>query len=412
MRPIATGDSVPAALIPIALLTKGNMAMDEFNQHYIDYYQRRDGYRQETPKPYFFVATKYGYLSPYPIATGLILTPFYAVPVYVYNQMHPTTAQWVFFAVVAEKISASAITAASVALFYLLCLKVGASRAMSLLLAAAYAFTTEAWVISSQALWQHGPGVFFILSSCLIALDHKEYPSVRKAVLIGLLCAVAVAIRPTNIIFCISLLLWTVAMRASYWLWCAIPVAAIASALGAYNIAIFGNVRGGYTMPFNADFLEGFSGILFSPGRGLLIYFPLALFGLAGYYRGLRERHAAAGFFTVLMISALLQIILFSKWPTWWGGYCYGPRYLTEIQPMLLLAAIPLFRQRQNDLLARAVFIVFFVWSFSIQAVGAFLYPAGDWNGSPINVDNALSRVWDWKDNPVARDITAFLKKQ
>jgi len=412
LRPIAAGDSVPAALTPVVLLTKGTLVMDEFNRHYVEYYRKQYAEKGNSPAPYFFTATKYGYLPTYPVATGLLLTPFYAIPVLLYSQFHPNTAEWVFFAVVAEKISASSITAATVALFYLLSLKVGASRRSSLLLAAAYGFTTEAWVISSQALWQHGPGVFFILLASLVALDHLERPSAVKALLTGLFCALSVAIRPTNIFFFVTVLAWIMKERSSYWPHYAFPAAVTAAALAAYNTQVFGRLGGGYGAAFGADFLEGFGGIMLSPGRGLLIYFPLALFGFAGYLAGHRERHPSRAFFSVMMASAVLQVLLFSKWTTWWGGYCYGPRYLTEIQPMLLLAAIPLLESARMTRLKWSLFLLLFAWSLCLQAAGALLYPAGRWNEYPVNIDNAPGRVWDWRDNPVSRDILAFFARK
>ena len=397
-RPIATGDSVPAALMPIVILTKGSMVMDEYNQYYLDYYKKKFHGQESILAPYFFTPTKFGYLSSYPVATGLLLTPFYAVPVYLYNLAHPTTAQWVFFAVVAEKISASAITATTVVFFSLLAKQLGASRFMAWMLSFAYAFASEAWVISSQALWQHGPGILFALSACLMALRHDKSPSARDAFLFGLLCGISVAVRPTNLLLILPLYAWVMIKRPSYVAYYVLPATAIAIVLGAYNMTVFKDLRGGYQGPFNALFWEGFSGVLFSPGRGLFLYFPLAIFGFLGFYRGLREKSVFLGFYSVLLVSAGLQILLFSKWYTWWGGHCFGPRYLSEIQPLLLLAAIPFFQSR-HFYSKWAIFFIFLIWSVSLQAVGAFIYPMGAWNSSPHNIDKVPSRLWDWRDN-------------
>jgi len=410
LRPIAAGDSVPAALMPIVILTKGGMAMDEYNQYYLDYYKKRLYGLEGIAKPYFFTPTKFGYLSSYPIATGLFLTPFYAVPVYIYSLTHPTTAQWVFFAVVAEKISASAITAATVVLFFLLARQLGASRLMTWMLSFAYAFGSEAWSTSSQALWQHGPGVLFVLAACLTALRHNKSPSAKNAFLFGLLCGVSVAVRPTNFLLILPLCAWVMIKRRSYVIYYVMPLTAIAIIVGAYNMMVFGDLRGGYQGPFNAPFWEGFSGILFSPGRGLFLYFPLAIFGFLGFYKGIREKNSFLDFYSALLISASLQILLFSRWYTWWGGHCFGPRYLSEIEPLMLLAAIPFFQYR-HFYSKWTIFVVFLLWSVSVQAVGSFIYPMGAWNSSPQNIDNVPSRVWDWRDNPVQRDLTAFVER-
>ena len=54
-----------------------------------------------------------------------------------------------------EKLSASFLAALSASLLYLV-LRRRAKPSIALLLTLAYAFGTTTWVISSQALWQHG----------------------------------------------------------------------------------------------------------------------------------------------------------------------------------------------------------------------------------------------------------------
>jgi hypothetical protein len=411
LRPIAAGDSVPASLIPVTLLTEGTLRMDKYNDYYTDYYRKILHSEKKIPNVYFFHKTEAGFFSTYPIATGLLVTPLYAVPVGLYSLFHPTTAEWVFFAQVAEKIAAATVASGAAVLFYLICLRLSLRRWRAWVLTFAYAFASEAWTISSQALWQHGPGVFFILAACLAALAHLGNPSARKALLIGFCCGFAIAIRPTNVLFAAALGGWVLIRRPSFWFYYLFPVTVFCVALASYNAAIFGNVRGGYTAPFQGNFLEGFSGILFSPGRGFFLYFPLAFFGLAGYYRAVRRRDSDIGFYSVLIFSFAAQILLLSKWPTWWGGHCFGPRYLTEVQPMILLASIPWFREARIGSLPGIAFAIFFVWSLFIQGVGAFVYPSGGWDMTPVNIDDRPSRAWDWIDNPVSRDVGAFLNK-
>jgi hypothetical protein len=53
----------------------------------------------------------------------------------------------------------------------------------------------------------------------------------------------------------------------------------------------------------------------------------------------------------------------------------------------------------------RAAAAVALSWSVTIQGVGAFNYPAGDWNGLPLNVDLTHGRLWDWRDSQLSRTI-------
>jgi hypothetical protein len=40
-----------------------------------------------------------------------------------------------------------------------------------------------------------------------------------------------------------------------------------------------------------------------------------------------------------------------------------------------------------------------------VQAVGVYSVAAVDWNGKPVNVDQAVSRLWDVSDNPIFRGL-------
>jgi len=40
-----------------------------------------------------------------------------------------------------------------------------------------------------------------------------------------------------------------------------------------------------------------------------------------------------------------------------------------------------------------------------VQAVGVYSVAAVNWNGKPVNVDQAVSRLWDVADNPIFRGL-------
>ena len=94
----------PKALVPIVSLTKGNLTMNDFQRHY----QEELNYIST----YFFHPTKSGYISSYPIASGVLLTPLYIIPVSIFKIAKPTIGQWVLFAEKASNFFAALITAA------------------------------------------------------------------------------------------------------------------------------------------------------------------------------------------------------------------------------------------------------------------------------------------------------------
>ena len=89
---------------------------------------------------------------------------------------------------------------------------------------------------------------------------------------------------------------------------------------------------------FAGDFFTGLFGLLLSPGRGLVFYAPAVLLALCGLPTAL----AAARRTTTLVLAIALSVTALSaKYPVWHGGFCYGPRYLVPIVPLLLLLAVP-----------------------------------------------------------------------
>jgi hypothetical protein len=84
--------------------------------------------------------------------------------------------------------------------------------------------------------------------------------------------------------------------------------------------------------------LTAFAGLLLSPGRGLFVFFPLALYAPAALYRMSADtRHAQwAGLLGSLIV---LHVAFFSFWPGWSGGNSWGPRFLVPIVPFVTLLA-------------------------------------------------------------------------
>jgi hypothetical protein len=94
---------------------------------------------------------------------------------------------------------------------------------------------------------------------------------------------------------------------------------------------------------------------------------------------------------------------LLSKYTVWWGGHCFGPRYWTDVMPLLgIVLACGLDWSYGRSRLIAMAFALTIVFSIGVQAVGAFSY-AADWNLTPTNVDLHHERLWDWRDSQLSR---------
>jgi len=136
----------------------------------------------------------------------------------------------------AEKVSGALITSLSVGVSGSWRERWGPTGCARLPSTIAYAFGSEAWAISSQALWMHGPGVLSILQSLKLA----GVPSAERALLVGLCCGIAIAVRLNNVLFVGPLLCWILIKDRRSFLWCTVPVLILGTLVAAYNYAMFG----------------------------------------------------------------------------------------------------------------------------------------------------------------------------
>lgn len=80
--------------------------------------------------------------------------------------------------------------------------------------------------------------------------------------------------------------------------------------------------------------LEAFFGLLFSQEKGIFVYSPPALLAFIGLPIWLRTRTKEAWLFIALILVEFASVILR---PDWSGGSWWGPRYLVQITPLLII---------------------------------------------------------------------------
>ena len=385
LRPVASGDSLPGSLIPFSILFDHTITLNRF----------APWINQNVPySPGLLRQSGGDWYSIYPIAGPVLATPLY-VPALLFPRLRSLPPEsLIATARIAEKFTAAFITSlAALWMLVLLGRIVPPNWAWALTLI--FALGTGTWSTSSQAMWQHTFGQVAIIG-CLYFLDRREY------LWCGIAVAVAVMVRPTNVLLvpAVAAALWTSRTAIEDWTRVFAPVSIGAVITALYNWRVFGDLTGGYPAGLSGDFLEGLSGILVSPGRGLLIYTPVAIFALAAVYERATREHR--GLLIAASLFSLLQIVTIAKWPIWWGGYCWGPRLLTEILPCLMVL-IAIGKPSLDFRVAKAALAVVAVYGVFIQALGVYCYPKGRWDHVPISVNQRPARLWDWRDNPIRR---------
>lgn len=396
-RAISAGDAYPARYLPFSIVQHQTIRLDPIADITAQGRGRGAFWIVHLPDRHL--------VSLYPVTAPLLLSPLYVPAVLHLDRRGWNAARFDHVARVMEKLSASLVAAFSAALMYLL-LRRRTTEGNALLLTAAYALGTTTWVISSQASWQHGMAQLLTIGALLFVTSPPSIPRVLGA---GLLCGLIAANRPPDFIL-------AAAIGAFAWTWAGrrriafIAAAALPGLLVLlYNLSFIGHLLGGYGSAgnvrfFQHDLLAGIAGILVSPTRGLLVFSPFLIF-LAFAWR-FRARDRDERRLTLAMsIAVLVQIVLYAK-ADWRGGLSWGPRYMTDLLPLLVWMLVPVVSAIRG--VARASFVATVAISIAIQTIGAFCYVAAV--DLPIMAADRpgaddMRAAWQWRNGPILRSL-------
>ena len=87
--------------------------------------------------------------------------------------------------------------------------------------------------------------------------------------------------------------------------------------------------------PWSGNLIEGATGHLVqSKSRALrLLALGAAGAGFRCHWAAPKLRHYHL--IVWLLLALIPYLLLFSKYAVWWGGHCFGPRYWTDVMPLL-----------------------------------------------------------------------------
>jgi hypothetical protein len=395
LRTIGAGDTLPARYLPFGIWRYGSVLLDPI----------REMASEGNANPYWIVDGRAGHsLSLYPVVLPVLIAPLY-LPAVAYLDLRGWT-EWRLrrAAVVMEKLTSSLLAAAAAALLYLL-LRRRAPPADALLLALAFAFGTNTWMTGSQALWQHGLAELLLVGALLLLTGPC---TTSRALAAGALCGLIAGNRPPDVLLAAALGLYGLRWAGRRAGWLAAGAAAPLGLVLAYNVAAAGNLAGGYGLPdhpafFHHGLLSGLAGLLFSPTRGLLVFSPFLLLVPAALRHGLRDRGARA-LTLALGVAALVQMLFYAK-ADWRAGFSWGPRWLTDLMPLLVWMLPPGLAALRAA--GRLAFVLAAGASMAVQAVGAFWYTgASDMAIFAVPPGpGQMSAAWDPRNTPFFAEL-------
>jgi len=389
------GDSLPTRVLPFSILREANLDLNEFTW----------ASSPERGWPYYihgkFEGDGFRFYSVSSIATAVVVTPLYLAPTawLAWNDISYDDSRARVVMVLMEKLSAALLTAMSAALLFLALSGMTTWR-WALALTMVYALGTSTWSISSQALWSHALSELCLAALFAILIHRNGSKGWRLAA--AVVAILMVWNRPQMAVFAAVLFVYAVSRDRR----AVIPLFGLAFVSGAlllaYNLWALGNPAGGYGSfgHFSHPLMKGLAGLTVSPNRGLFIYTPIAIFSAWGAVQVWRRD--APAWLRMMTVGLAGHVILYSKFDEWWAGFSYGPRYFSDVQPLLVVllvyGLVPYWRLRS----VRAGALLCVAYGVFVQAVGVYAEDDG-WNRDPISVDTRPERVWDWGDTQIWR---------
>jgi hypothetical protein len=470
LRQIGAGDTLPARYLPLILWHNGTLDFDanarlvahghsmippwKRNQHQ-NQTEAADGPASEgdvnyfEPWAYWMVRTRHGQLaSLYPVVAPLLVTPLY-IPAVVWLNKHGWEQPRIDrVAVLMEKISASFLASIASVLMFLVLRRDGTR--WTLPLAIVFAFGTNTWMTSSQALWQHGSGELLIALSLLLVVAPAT--PIRTA-LLGAVCVLMAANRPPDALIAGAIglyILWS-AGRGALWspgrgavwspgrgavwshergavwnsgrsavssheggavwnrrrsaLWLLAGAALPLAALLYFNLHFIGNLAGGYGTAHQSKFirlsLSGIAGLLVSPAKGLLVFSPFLVFVPLGLIQRLRSP-GSRGLAVALSLATAAQFIVYSQ-ADWRAGSSWGPRWLTDLLPILVWMLAPTLVVLRP--ITRGLLILTMVVSVGVQTIGAFYYTGANDERILAGDPKSMGGAWDPHNIPFITEL-------
>jgi hypothetical protein len=395
-RMTMSGDTNPAAFLPLALILHQTVYFDAFV-----------GAGLGPNVAYAFPLMNGHYVSLFPIVTPVLVTPVYCVSWLLYTVFSiPFDSTSIM---ILAKTSAAIIAALSCVFVY----RAGRelfSQKTALVTALVYAFATSTWSVSSQALWQHGTVELLLILMIYLVIRNERERSRHTIMFLGLLTGLFLFNRPPDAVLLLPVI--------GYILWYErqnLAVYATAAAISGlpflvYNLWIFGNVFGGYQQnlgffSFGLDSIGNFAGLLIAPNVGLLVFSPVLVLSVFGYLKlQTLEPERIRQVLLLFGPAIILEILVYSFFGLWESSvaYSYGQRFLTGFVPVLALFTglamteyIVAKPETAGTRVVRAVIVLLVIASVIIQAIGVFLYP--------LSPDRSTSseRTWDWEHNIV-----------
>jgi tetratricopeptide (TPR) repeat protein len=239
------------------------------------------------------------------------------------------------------------VTALLCAVFFLFSMRTGARARTSLAATLLLGFTTYVGG-SSSGYFQHGAETLLIFAAFYFLFVDSQVPRARTRLAAALMIVLMVQFRFASALAIPALLgyhfltVWRRTRPSAARAFAeSMPLIAGTGLAFAAHAAVqylkFGTIGfvGNYaTVSFDAPLTQSLRGFLLSPGDSIFLFTPLLVL-VPWTFREFNRRFTALSLF--LFAQLAITLIAFGMNHNWHGMWCFGPRYLTLLVPLLML---------------------------------------------------------------------------
>jgi hypothetical protein len=175
--------------------------------------------------------------------------------------------------------------------------------------------------------------------------------------------------------------------------------------VGIQNQGYSSQIFGSWLSPFPISFL----GVWFSPSKGILIYSPIFLVSVFGFYIAMKKGWKENFQYLIYFLIIFLHTLIISLWKHWYGGYSFGYRMSSDIIPYLIILMVPFMKSSLYDR-HRVLFGVLLTFSVFVQIFGIIFFD-GIWHAAYDNGFRNTSWLWSIKDSEFVFNIRRIMVK-
>jgi hypothetical protein len=384
---LSAPDNLPNRYLPSLILKRGTLDLSDLPP-----FRSREQWNYAT----LWIGART--LSSFPMGTAFLAVPYTAAALAASGgaTSDARVARW-------EKHFAALLGAASAGLLFAALRRFGDGPAAAA--TAVFALATPVVTYVSQGMWSASGEVFCIVAALALVVPRPD--SGRATAAAGAVLGLATLCRATALIPVVAVgaaLGWRGRGRVRpYWVAAAVALALVAGCLQLW----YGHPLGGHGIInarselYGRDLPAGALGLLLSPSRGALLFFPYLLLTPLAWRRSAGDPELRRWVGVALGVS-IATWALAASYARWWGGWSIGPRLLTEASPFFALLTLPLWRSwRELRPALRAAALASVALAGATQLRGAYAPDAFNWN-AVVDVDANPRALWSLRNGQLA----------